>query len=229
MKFRTPVFAAAFALFPALFACAGDPNDPPVEGTGGVATGGSSTGGTSSGGSSTGGSFLTGGAGTGGALQTGGSLGSGGASTGGGTGTGGDGTGGAGMCADPDAATGIAPTFTMIKAMMVASPNGRCSSSDCHGVTDVHPEKLVLEDNEGLLERMKTHVATRCNDLVVVVPGDPENSALVRALRGDCTDAEGVVLPRMPGGCMEYPDCNCFYPSWMEAVETWIAEGAQDN
>jgi hypothetical protein len=133
------------------------------------------------------------------------------------------------MCPDPDENTVLEPTFTTFKAMMMASPNGPCSASDCHGVNNVHPDKLILEDDDGLLDRMKTHVAHRCNDLLVVVPGEPENSALVRALNGECTDSEGKPLQRMPGGCNTTEDCNCFYPSWMEAIEAWIAAGAQDN
>lgn len=178
------------------------------------------------------GTATTGGTTTGVATVTGsgGASSTGGATTSGSTGTGGAGTtGGPVICNDPDENSALEPTFATFKAMMVASPNGPCSASDCHGVNDVHPEKLVLEDDAGLLDRMKTHVAHRCNDLLVIQPGQPENSALVRALNGECTDATtGMALPRMPGGCNP-EECNCFYPSWMAAIEAWIAAGAPDN
>ena len=194
---------------------------------GGSAAGGMSAGGTDTGGTSTGGSSV-GGTSAGGS-SAGGTTSGGGNSAGGGTASGGTGAGGGTVCNDPDADSNLEPTFYTFKLMMAASPNGPCASSDCHGVSDVHPEKLVLEDDAGLLERMKTHVAHRCNDLTVVVPGDPENSALVRALRGECSDADGKPLGRMPGNCNTDPDCNCFYPSWMEAIEAWILAGAPDN
>jgi hypothetical protein len=133
------------------------------------------------------------------------------------------------VCLDPDENTALEPTFTIFKAMMVASPNGPCFASDCHGTSDVHPERLVLEQDAGLLDRMKSHVAHNCNDLLVIQPGEPQNSALVRALNGECIDAGGSALERMPGGCNTTPDCNCFYPSWMAAIEAWITAGAPDN
>lgn len=134
------------------------------------------------------------------------------------------------MCPDPNADSALEPTFANVKLMMFsdANPSATCAASDCHGESDIHPEKLVLQDEAGLLDRMKTHVAHRCKDLLVVQPGEPQNSALVLALKGECTDAEGKALPRMPAGCRE-ADCNCFYPSWMNLIEDWIAAGAPDN
>jgi hypothetical protein len=67
-------------------------------------------------------------------------------------------------------------------------------------------------------------VSEECGQLKVLVPGDPDASALVRLLKGPCGE-----LPQMPAEC----DCdpvpyinNCVSPEYVMAVEEWVRAGA---
>jgi hypothetical protein len=55
-----------------------------------------------------------------------------------------------------------------------------------------------------------------------MVPGNPQDSALVKLLKGPCGDTN-----RMPfGKCFEDGDDGCVAPEYIAAIEQWIAKGA---
>lgn len=143
-------------------------------------------------------------AGGGGAPGTGG-AGAGGASSGGGAGGG----GGAG-------ASGGAPveaSFSTLKAIIPLS----CFGGVCHDLPE-HPLHLTVDAN--LYTTLTTHVTKNCG--VVVKPGSPQDSALVKLLKGPCGGTD-----RMPyGKCVEDGDEGCVSPENIAAIEQWIANGA---
>ncbi len=216
MKLRFFSFAAlALFVLPACGSTSGDEDggEQNTGGSGGFATGGASTGGASTGGVSTGG-VSTGGASGGQPGQhpfcaqiLGSSVGVGGAGVGGtDAGTGGSDTG------------GIPATFDTIKEII--GSNLGCVSSDCHG-GDLHTP-MTMQVNDQLYARLTTHVSEGCCNLRVVEPGQPNKSALVHVLKGDCAD-----ISRMPYGCIEDEfSTNCLPPEYIDAVERWISAGA---
>jgi hypothetical protein len=57
---------------------------------------------------------------------------------------------------------------------------------------------------------------------VVVKPGFPQESAIVRLLKGPCGETD-----RMPfGKCFADGDEGCIAPDYIAAIEKWIANGA---
>ena len=109
----------------------------------------------------------------------------------------------------------MAATFETFQFIVEATP---CNGSDCHG----HPgnDLNLIPTGDELYEILTTTVAEKCENLPVVNPGDPENSALVRLLKGPCGE-----LPQMPDGCIQ-DQGSCLPPQYVKAVEDWIAAGA---
>ena len=83
--------------------------------------------------------------------------------------------------------------------------NARCIT--CHG--DAGPE-------DGLSLTSYENVMAGSNAGPVVLPGDPANSELVKRIKG-------ISQPRMPFGQMPLT------PQQIQLIETWIAQGAQNN
>ena len=195
-------------------------------GTGGKATGGVSTGGLGTGGAATGGKasggVSTGGLGTGGGATGGGGLGSGG-TTGGALsgGSGGSTTCSAGFANVGGIGSGTgdnpAPTFDTLKAV-IESTNVGCNGADCHFGSKTNA--LELKIDAGLHMRLLNTVSTKCMNLPVVTPCKPDQSALVRLLKGTCGTA-----PRMPYDCDEALD-ECVPIDYITAIEQWVANGA---
>ena len=214
MRFRFSSLAATatVAIVSSLAGCS-SPADP-ADGTGGSSAGGkaNTSGGLSSGGSSSGGASK-GGASNGGASSGGAS--SGGKSNGGSSGSPTAGSGGGG--------SDIPPTFATVK-LVFGGGSGihACASADCHGTGGNAPpgDNLDLTDNDQLYTHLTTHVSKPCNNMKVVVPGKPAESALVSLLKGPCG-----TTPRMPLGCVEALD-NCIPNEYIAAVSQWIANGA---
>jgi hypothetical protein len=202
-------------------------------GTGGGA--GMSSGGRSAGGAGTGGSTASGGAGVGGqgaGGSSGGGMSAGGMSAGSSSGgrmtcpaQGGRGGGGAGGGSAGSADTGYAggnqypPTFATFKLVMTGT-NPACTASDCHNVVSPNPLHMPEDNDDQLLTNLETAVAPDCNCMTVLVPGHPEQSAIVKLLKGPCGK-----LPQMPNGCKP-ADGNCVPDDAIAAVAQWIANGA---
>jgi hypothetical protein len=144
------------------------------------------------------------GASTAGAGGSGAGAGAGG--TGGLSGTGG---GSAGM----SGGAALEASFNTLKGVIQTS----CFGGLCHDLPE-NPLKLTVNDQ--LYTILTTHMTEQCG--LVVKPGFPEESALVRLLKGPCGETD-----RMPfGKCYADGDEGCIAPEYIAAIEKWIANGA---
>lgn len=167
--------------------------------------------GTSSGGSGGAGGLSGGAGGAGGASGSVSSAGVGGggmAGSGGGAAgvAGGGGSGGSG-------GAGLAPTFATVKSIIQMS----CFGGLCH---DLPENPLQLKVDDKLYTTLTTHMTETCG--IVVKPGMPQDSALVKLLKGPCNGTD-----RMPFNmCFNDGDEGCVSPEEIAAIEQWIASGA---
>jgi hypothetical protein len=119
------------------------------------------------------------------------------------------GSGGSGGSGD----VAIEPTFAMVKGVIKAS----CFGGVCHDLPE-HPFRLNLDDK--LYTTLTTHMTKTCGP--VVKPGSPQDSALVKLLKGPCGETD-----RMPyNKCVDDTDEGCVRPEYITAIEQWIAKGA---
>jgi hypothetical protein len=227
LRFTSVATAATVIILSTLAGCSSQ--DSP-SGTGGSATGGShasgGSGGLASAGQSSGGSGGT--LSTGGGLSTGGQnaagQGVGGQSTGGvgGSGTSGGGAGGS-AGSNGGATTGgsgggeiIPPTFDTLK--LVLKSNLGCLGADCHGGGNQQAPTLTISDK--LYTTLTTTMSPDCGNIPLVKPGKPDESALVKIIKGPCGS-----IDRMPLGCTEQDD-NCVPAEYIAAITQWVANGA---
>jgi hypothetical protein len=153
----------------------------------------------------------TSGFGTAGTAGGGGAAGSAGASPGGAAMVGG--SAGLGGASGGSGGAGIEPTFAMLKDVIKMS----CFGGVCHDLPE-HPFKLILDDK--LYATLTTHMTKTCGP--VVKPGSPQDSALVKLLKGPCGETERMPLNK----CVEDTDEGCVRPEYIAAIEQWIAKGA---
>jgi hypothetical protein len=137
-----------------------------------------------------------------------------GASAGGsGASAGGSGASAGGGGASGGSASGIEPSFAMLKGVI----QGSCFGAICHDLPE-HPLQLKLDDK--LYGTLTSHMTKHCGP--VLTPGDPQGSALVKLLKGPCNGTD-----RMPyGKCFADGDEGCIGPEYIAAIEKWIANGA---
>jgi hypothetical protein len=127
-------------------------------------------------------------------------------------GTGGSGSGGGGGAAGSGGGA-PQPTFEGVKAMIQAS----CFGGLCH---DLAEHKLKLKLDDALYTTLTTYSTKNCGALVKV--GSPQESALIKLLKGPCGETE-----RMPyGKCFQDGDEGCVSPATIAALEQWITSGA---
>jgi hypothetical protein len=130
------------------------------------------------------------------------------------------GMGNAGASAGASAVTAQAATWDNVKLVLTGT-HPACNSSICHGGNGKVSLGFPVSNDNQLYAVLTQYVSTACDNMVLVSPGHPEASALVKVLKGPCSDA----VPRMPNGCTE-ADGNCVPDDYIAAVEQWIAEGA---
>jgi hypothetical protein len=194
VKLRLSILLAVLVL---LAGCSDDA-DPVPANTGGAPSAGTNA---ASGGTSGLGSAGTSGAGVGGAGSAGTSV----------AGVGGTGaTGGASGSGNT-----IPATFDTVKSVINDAP---CFGAGCHN-DDGNPLNLRVDDQ--LYGRLTSHVSVECGGLPVVNPGKPQESALVKILKGPCG-----ATPRMPLGCVTDDDSTCIPADYIAAITQWIALGA---
>lgn len=207
-----------FALAVVFVACS-DPMPPPG-GSGGAGAGGFGSGGLGSGGLGSGG-LGSGGLGSGGLASGGAGVGGQGS---GGLGIGGTGTGGAAglKCNDP---VNLPRTYAAVLECVI-EPG--CQSSICHGgevpllLIDTWENFPRREDHspyDTLAETLLNYTVEHCAGSPLVDPGNPENSAIVKALGRQCDDPEWG----MPDGCSTTP---CVPQEYIDFIAGWIAAGA---
>jgi hypothetical protein len=134
--------------------------------------------------------------------------------------------GSAGAACVPSGAGGsgtIPATFATVK--LVLGGGGAitpCASAPCHAVGGMAPANnpLTLQDPD-LYAHMLSYVAQDCDNMKLVNPGKPDQSALIKILNGPC----GAV-PRMPYQCS---DDACIPPEYITAVSQWIANCAPEQ
>jgi len=131
-----------------------------------------------------------------------------------GTGSGGAaGSGGTGPAGGAAGAPALQPTFEGMKTVIQAG----CFGGLCHDLAE-HPLKLKLDD--ALYGTLTTYTTEHCGPLVKI--GSPQESALVKLLKGPCGETE-----RMPyGKCNQDGDEGCIPPATIAVIEQWIASGA---
>lgn len=83
---------------------------------------------------------------------------------------------------------------------------------------------LVVSDQ--LYTELTTHISVACGNIPLIAPGNPEQSALVKIIKGPC----GVPpndIPRMPNGCIVDEFSNtCVPDDYIAAIEQWVRNGA---
>ncbi|WP_437960473.1 hypothetical protein WME76_13055 [Sorangium sp. So ce119] len=126
--------------------------------------------------------------------------------------SGGDGGGGS-----TGSGNAVAPTFDTVKFVIERTS---CFGAGCHN-DDLNALDLKVDGE--LRTRLTTHISENCGNLPIVNPGKPEESALVKILKEPCGDT-----PRMPIECVNDGDAKCVPPDYIEAIEQWIADGAQE-
>jgi hypothetical protein len=198
-----PVFAFVASLGAANLGCSADN----VAGGGGSAGTAGSTAGAS--GSPTAGA----GGSTAGSAGSGGSAGSSAGAPSGGGGAGGAGGGGGGGGAGGGGGMAVEASFNTLKSIIQMS----CFGGLCHDLPE-HPLQLKVDDK--LYTTLTTHMTDGCG--ILVKPGSPQESALIKLLKGPCGDIE-----RMPSGkCFVDGDEGCVSPEKIAALEEWITQGA---
>jgi hypothetical protein len=115
---------------------------------------------------------------------------------------------------------GIPPTFATVKsAFLGGGAIAACATAPCHaeGGTEPPPPEtaLWLQDVPQLYSRMLAYTAVQCSNKKLVVPGHPEQSALIDIISGPCGAA-----PRMPYQCT---DDACLPPEYIAALSQWIS------
>lgn len=111
-------------------------------------------------------------------------------------------------------------TFEEVRAFLGTPINGIADCFECHSHGGDLP--YVFADDDTLYETLTTSVITRCDNHTLVVPGDPDNSALYLVLNGPCGS-----VAQMPSGCFEGEfENNCSSLEDRERLRLWIEAGA---
>jgi hypothetical protein len=114
------------------------------------------------------------------------------------------------------------PDWAQFKWLLTAtSPS--CTASDCHGLNGPNVLQFTVKDDAVLWKNISERVSTQCGNLKVVEPGHPEQSALIKILKGPCAGPCGIT-PRMPKDCED--TANCLPDDLISAIEQWVAMGA---
>jgi hypothetical protein len=114
-----------------------------------------------------------------------------------------------------DGGSTVPATFETVKFIITQTT---CFGAGCHN-DDQNP--LNLRVDEQLRTRLTTHISKNCGNIPVVNPGKPQESALVKILKGPCG-----ATARMPLGCVSDDDAMCVPADYMAAITQWIALGA---
>lgn len=116
----------------------------------------------------------------------------------------------------------LEPTFASIQREIfnIRDLAGRQSCIDCHSDQGRNASGgLVLLDGRAY-DALVTRPSTGKPGATRVIPGDPDNSYLVKKLEG-ALDIAGVRMPRGTGPFLT--------PGQMLVIRRWIQQGAQNN
>ncbi len=116
-------------------------------------------------------------------------------------------------------------TFAEVQTFLDTETGPIAPCFDCHAEGGDLPQ--LFRNDETLYETLMTATIERCEGRTLVVPGEPDNSALYLVLFGTC----GTVS-QMPYGCYEAPDGsynNCSSYDNRERLRLWIEAGAPQD
>jgi hypothetical protein len=116
----------------------------------------------------------------------------------------------------------LTPTFSSIQREIfnVTDPSGRLACINCHTDQGRTPTGgLVLLEGRSY-QNLIGRGSTGKSGATLVIPGDPDNSYIVKKLEG-ATDIAGVRMPRGNGPFLE--------KGQMQVIRRWILEGAANN
>jgi hypothetical protein len=120
----------------------------------------------------------------------------------------------------------IEPTWSNVALILTSGSS--CTSSDCHGGRHTYGG-FVAANKDKFYDALLTYVSRSCDNRTLVVPGDPEMSALPQLIGEGCEAANGELV-RMPSYCMRTEeDDSCIPMDWVEVVSEWIAKGAPED
>ena len=178
---------------------------PPAMGTGAPAAGGFGSPSASAGGAT----------GAGGAIGAG-AIGAGGTSSAGAppwNGFGGvSGAPGVGGTSGADPSTAVVP-FSSISMLLAAS----CGGTTCHTTR----QKPMLVNNASLHSTLLDTVVSECGGAHLVVPGNPDGSAIIQLVNRRCTKSGRAFY--MPRNCTTNP---CLPAAQLQTLTQWIQAGA---
>ena len=116
----------------------------------------------------------------------------------------------------------LSPTFSSIQQTLfsVTDPSGRLACVQCHSDEGRVPaSNLVLLAGRSY-QQLVGRASTSKPGATLVIPGDPDNSYLVKKLEG-ASDIIGLRMPRNTGPFLT--------EGQMRVIRRWIAEGADNN
>ncbi len=107
------------------------------------------------------------------------------------------------------------PVEETVPYSTVATIVGRsCTAAKCHG----RDEEPLIAADATLPHFLTTTVVEECDNLPLITPGEPANSALVRLVNWEC----GELV--MPDTCRRVP---CLDSADFEKLKAWIEQGAK--
>ena len=116
----------------------------------------------------------------------------------------------------------LSPTFTSIQQTLfnVTDPSGRLACVGCHTDQGRTPAaNLVLTEGRAY-QQLVGRASTGKPGATLVIPGDADNSYLVKKLEG-ASDIVGLRMPRNNGPFLT--------EGQMLVIRRWIADGAANN
>jgi hypothetical protein len=116
----------------------------------------------------------------------------------------------------------LAPNFTAIQRTIfnATDSSGRLACTGCHSDSGrVPPNNLVLLEGRSYSQLVGRSAFGKAG-ATLVVPGDPDNSYLIKKLQG-AADIAGQRMPRGSGPFLS--------EGQILVIKTWIRDGAQNN
>jgi hypothetical protein len=116
----------------------------------------------------------------------------------------------------------LSPDFSSIQRTIfnATDPSGRLACVQCHTDSGRVPAgNLVLLEGRSY-QQLVGRASTGKPDETLVIPGDPDNSYIVKKLEG-ASDIVGLRMPRNNGPFLS--------EGQMRVIRRWIAEGAANN
>ena len=116
----------------------------------------------------------------------------------------------------------LAPTFSSIQQTIFSAsdPSGRLACVQCHSDQGRTQTGNLLLTEVRSYQQLVGRGSTGKPGEVLVIPGDPDNSYLIKKLEG-ASDIVGVRMPRSNGPFLS--------EGQMRVIRRWIAEGAANN